>query len=116
MHQRATARQFDLFSQTENIPVPRLLIDWAPFWPQLIQNIADLFRKDLPLLSSSAPGRFWPDVFVSRPIPWTDFARSVFFHASRVLFFVMTGRYWFFPSQVTVRAPFDHTILTYYKV
>jgi TonB family protein len=116
MHQRATVRQYDLFSAKENLPVPRLVVDWTPFWSQLLQNISDLFRKELPMLSSSRPGVFWPDVFVNRPIPWKDFGRSVFFHASLVLFFFMTGRYWFFPSHVSVRAPFDSTTLTYYKV
>src|SRR4051812_37834958 len=116
MQQRATARQYDLFSAKENVPVPRLTVEWTPFWPQLVQNINDLFRKAPPLLSSSVPGQFWPDVFVNRPVPWKDFARSAFFHASLVLFIFMTGRYWFFPQSVALHEPFDNTTLTYYKV
>src|SRR3954471_3422144 len=116
MQQRATAAQFDLFSARKSIPPPRLLVEWQPFWPQLFKNLTDLFRKTPPLFFSSPPGKFWPDVFVNRPVPWGDFARSAFIHAAAVFFFFMTGRFWLFPAPVTVRAPFDNTTLTYYKV
>src|SRR5438270_1747909 len=104
MQQRATAAQIDLFSERKIIPVPRLSVEWQPFWPQFFDNVQDLFRKPPPLLSSSRPGEYWPDVFVSRPVPWKDIARSVFFHAAFVFFFFMTGRYWLFPAPVTIRA------------
>src|SRR5207248_3157459 len=115
MPQRATAAQIDLFSAQKSIAEPRLLVEWQLFWPQLLRNIADLFRPDIPLRSSSSPGLFWPDVFVSRPVSWKDFWRSVFIHSAAIFFFFMTGRYWLFPPAVSVREPFDNTTLTYYK-
>src|SRR5579863_1008864 len=96
MQQTNSHGQFNLFSKVENSR-PRLLVEWQPFWPQFLQNISDLLHHDPPPLHlTSVPGRFWPDVFVSRPVAWKDFARSAFLHAAVFFFVLMTGKYWLF--------------------
>ena len=88
MRQQATAAQFDLFSARKSIPAPRLLVEWQPFWPQFLRNLADACLREVPEPALPfAPGKFWPDVFVNRPIPWKDFGRSAMLH-SAALFFV----------------------------
>jgi TonB family protein len=117
MRQQATAPQFDLFSERKAVAPPRLLVDWQPFWPQFLRNLADAcLREPLPVPLAFAPGRFWPDVFVDRPIPWKDFGRSAILHSAALLLILTTGKFWIFPATVTVRQAFDNTTLTYYKV
>ena len=117
MRQQATAAQFDLFSARKSVPAPRLLVEWQPFWPQFLRNLADICLREVPPPPLGfAPGKFWPDVFVNQPVSWKDFGRSSMLHAAALFFVVMTGRYWMFPPAVTVREPFDTTTLTYYKV
>lgn len=117
MPQRATAAQIDLFSSRRSVREPRLLVEWQPFWPCLLDNIAELIlEKPAPLLVSSAPGEYWPDVFVSRPVSWKDFGWSALVHAAVLFFVAMTGAYWIFPSKVTTHDPYDHTTISYYKV
>ncbi len=117
MRQQATAAQFDLFEEKKSITPPRLLVEWTPFWPQFLRNLADACLRERPQPRLAfAPGRFWPDVFVERPIPWQDFGRSGILHAAALLFILTTGKYWMFPPAVTVSRSFDTTTLTYYKV
>lgn len=117
MRQQATAAQFDLFSARKTVDPPRLLVEWQPFWPQFMRNLADICRREAPAPGLPfAPGQFWQDVFVDRPVPWKDFGRSAMIHAAALFFLLMTGKYWMFPPAVTVREAFDSTTLTYYKV
>lgn len=117
MHQRASAAQVELFSNRKHAVAPRLLVHWQPFWPQFFDNVAELVLPPAaPLAVTSRPGEFWPDVFVSRPVSWKDFGRSVFVHAALLLFVFTTGKYWMFPAKVTTHDPFDHTTIAYYKV
>src|SRR5438552_596941 len=63
-----------------------LLVKWTPFWPSFIENVLDeiLRREPPPLRLSSKPSAFWPDVFVSRPFPWKNFAESIVLHVGAV--------------------------------
>lgn len=61
---------------------PVLLVQLEP-WPRVfLRNLADLLspRPSSPLLLSSPPGRFWPDVFVASRLPWRRFLESAFYH------------------------------------
>ncbi len=117
MQQRATAAQIDLFSPRKTVAAPRLLVEWQSFWPYLFDNIADLILPPPPPLAlTSAPGEYWDDVFVRRPVSWKDFGRSIFLHAAMIFFVVMTGAYWMFPPKVTMHDPYEHTTISYYKM
>ena len=117
MPQQATAAQFDLFSSKDNIAPPRFRVEWQPFWQQFYDNLLDaLRRKPASVPLPFPPGKFWPDVFVDRPISWKDFVWSVFLHSAAIFFVVMTGHLWMFPPAVSVSEPLDNTVLTYYKV
>lgn len=95
----------------------RLLVQWQPWWPQFLNNIADLFRRQPAFAApTSTPGKFWPDVFVERPMPWRNFGQSGLLHAAAILFIVTTGRFWLSRSQTVLEDPYQHTNLSYYKV
>ncbi|MCU1305679.1 MAG: hypothetical protein JWN45_374 [Acidobacteriaceae bacterium] len=118
MQQASNFSQPETYLKKANPPaLSRLLVQWQPWWPQFLNNIADLFRPPpSPIVVSSAPADFWPDVFVRRPMPWRNFGQSGFLHAAVILFIISTGRFWFGPQQPIVEDPYQHTTLTYYKV
>lgn len=63
-------------------PVPQLLVE-LPSWPKVFfGNLRDLLphRSPAPLEISSIPAEFWPDVFVTRPLPWSRFLQSALYH------------------------------------
>jgi TonB family protein len=99
-------------------PSPKLTISWTPFWPQFVANVGDfiLRREPLPYRATSPPGRFWPDVFVQRPMPWRDLVASAFLHAALIAFVLATGKFWLTRSTVRLQDPVASTPITYYKV
>ncbi|MGA8763941.1 MAG: TonB family protein [Candidatus Sulfotelmatobacter sp.] len=61
----------------------RLLVE-LPSRPRVfLSNLRDIFlaREAAPLLLRSAPAPFWPDVFVTRGVPWRRFFQSGACHA-----------------------------------
>lgn len=96
---------------------PKLLIAWTPFWPDFFQSTRDfLLGRDLPVItSSSAPGRFWPDVFVQRPLPLKEIAESGFLHICVAVLIAVSGNLGLGRSRVEVQDPMTHTTISYYK-
>ena len=99
-------------------PVPRLLVE-LPSRPRVFfSNLRDLvFPRRLPPLElHSAPAQFWPDVFVTRPLPWARFLQSVVYHvvalriADRIdpLLSLCNPASWPMPA-------FDHSQVIYYQ-
>lgn len=99
----------------EFVPVPSFVVQWESGPQVFLRNIGDLFRRQPPLLVSSRPARFWPDVFVSRPLPSKGFALSAIYHAGFFSFLYLAP---FFAqlSQAPEVAPHTRTTLTYYNV
>jgi TonB family protein len=62
---------------------PRLLVELEPWGRTFWRNLADVLWRGQPpvLTTTSPPGQFWPDVFVSRPLPWSAFAESLLYHS-----------------------------------
>jgi TonB family protein len=62
---------------------PRLLLEMEPWGRTFWRNLADVLWRGQPtvLTTTSPPGQFWPDVFVSRPLPWSAFAESLLYHS-----------------------------------
>jgi TonB family protein len=100
------------------VPPPRLLIAWTPFWPQLFANLCDIWRRPepLPFADTSAPGEYWQDVFVHRPIPWKHFAQSLVFNLGLIAFAIATGKIWFMPTGVRLQDPVESSEVLHYKL
>ena len=104
--------------QQGNFKPPRLLVQWQPFWPVFLENLADeLLRREPPplkLLSPLAP--FWPDVFVHRPVAWNKIGQSVFLHVAAFMFIFSTNPFWWETERAKVLNPYDHTSITFYPL
>src|SRR5437879_2184426 len=61
---------------------PRLLVELEPWGRSFWRNLADfIWRRHPPAITTtSAPAPFWPDVFVSQPLPWNAFVESILYH------------------------------------
>lgn len=100
------------------VPVPRLLVE-LPSWHRVFfGNLRDLLfqRHPAPLELSSSPGEFWPDVFVTRRLPWTRFLQSGIYHvlASAILL-GLTQIVALQPRVVPQPRSFDHSEVVYYR-
>jgi TonB family protein len=69
--------------KTHENPPLHLLVELPSRSQVFFGNFSDLFRshKTAPLDLLSAPALFWPDVFVTRGLPWRRFFESVVYHA-----------------------------------
>jgi TonB family protein len=96
---------------------PALLLKLEPWGATFLKNLADalLFRRQPDVELSSEPGAFWPDVFVSRRLPWIAFAESLLYHG-----IVLAAAWWISsilppsPKVVQVRR-FDPADVIYYS-
>jgi len=98
-------------------PVPRLLVE-LPAWPRVFfGNLRDLvFPRCLPPLElRSAPAPFWPDVFVTRPLPWARFLQSVAYHVVAMALLVGCTRFFALQPRVVARPTFDRAQVIYYQ-
>jgi len=98
--------------------VPGFLVELDPWHRVFWRNLRDLLlrRRPEPEGPSSAPGSFWPDVFVSAPIPWSRLRQSFLYHA-----FVITALWGFSQTyllrpRVEIEPVSRNTMLTYYQV
>jgi TonB family protein len=98
-------------------PVPRLLVE-LPSRPRVFfGNLRDLvFPRRLPPLElRSAPAPFWPDVFVTRPLPWARFFQSVVYHAVAFALLIGLTRFFALQPQVVATPTLDHAQVIYYQ-
>ncbi len=97
--------------------VPRLLVE-LPSWSSVFfGNLRDMIfpRSLAPLELSSAPAPFWPDVFVTRPLPWARFLQSVVYHAVAFALLIGLTRFFALQPQVVPKPAFDHSEVVYYQ-
>jgi TonB family protein len=96
---------------------PRLLLELEPWGRTFWRNLADVVWRGQPpvLTTTSPPGQFWPDVFVSRPLPWNAFAESILYHG--VVIALAWGLSSLFASrpQIAKQRPFDPADVIYYS-
>src|ERR1700757_2644590 len=98
-------------------PVPRLLVE-LPSRPRVFfGNLRDLlFPRRLPPLDlRSVPAQFWPDVFVTRPLPWRRFLESAFYHAAALALVIGLSRILVLEPRVVSKPAFEHSQLVYYR-
>ena len=77
----------NLTAQPKTAYRPRLLVEWEPAHRVFLRNFADmlLFRSAPRLHTTTIPGPFWKDVFVSTGIGWGAFLESMLWHTLAVL-------------------------------
>jgi TonB family protein len=98
-------------------PVPRLLVELPSRRRVFFGNLRDLIfpRRLPPLELRSAPAPFWPDVFVTRPLPWARFLQSVVYHAVAFVLLIGLTRFFALQPQVVPMPTFDHSQVIYYQ-
>jgi len=116
MRQRLAVRQREGSTVLESLPAPKLLVELEPARQVFLRNLRDLIKpaKQPRLKLTSWPDKFWPDVFVERPLPWRSFVQSYTGHVA-----VITAVLWLFqlwPSRphVVEPIPFSSRDVVYY--
>jgi TonB family protein len=97
---------------------PRLLLELEPWGRTFWRNLADVLWRGQPLVvtTTSPPGQFWPDVFVSRPLPWSAFAESILYHAVVIaLAWGLSSLFASRPQIATNQRQFDPSDVIYYS-
>lgn len=100
----------------EPLPAPRLVFELEPRGRIFLRNLRDLFwtEKHPRTRLTSWPGKFWPDVFVERPLPWVSLAESYAGHVALVAAVLGLFQVWPSRPQVIQPAPLSSTDVIYY--
>ena len=104
-------------ARLEPAPAPSLLVE-LPSWPRVFfGNLADLVdpRRPPHLELRSAPAPFWPDVFVSRGLPWRRFFESGALHFVAFTLLLFLSRFLELAPQPLPPATFNHGQVIYYQ-
>jgi TonB family protein len=96
---------------------PTFLIDPEPWHKVFLSNLASQFanRRQPGLQLLSAPGKFWPDVFVPSALPWVRFLESMCYHAVFITAVVMLYQYLPRPTELVDRHAFTKEDAIYFK-
>src|SRR5438270_13125730 len=95
---------------------PRLQVEWQPGPAAFIENLRDVLFKPKPLVLSSRPGIYWPDVFVHRPLAKREIALSYILHALVISIVYLYPWLGMFTSRAVPEASTKDTTITYYKL
>ncbi|HYH00340.1 MAG TPA: TonB family protein [Terriglobales bacterium] len=100
---------------------PRLLWELTPWYREFFGNAFDLiffrFRQSPAADITSAPARFWPDVFVPRTFPTAALRLSALCHIFVAVALWGFSQTWITrPRTVETRSPFEQQTITYYSV
>jgi TonB family protein len=104
-------------AETEpQVPELHLLIATEPWWRTSWRNLRDLFRphESSSLHLESAPGAFWPDVFVDRKLPWLRFLQSSVAHFLVLLVIWAGARFLVMQPRVTTQPVFSKSDVVFY--
>ena len=98
-------------------PVPRILVELPPRSRVFLTNLRDslLPRRLPPLELKSAPGSFWPDVFVKGRLPWYSWLESCAYHVIAVTLLIGITRVLPLRPRVEAKPTFDHSQVIYYR-
>ncbi len=78
------------------------------------RNIGDLFRKSPPpVWISFAPGEYWPDALVNRPVAWKAARQSFLGHALVIMAIYALNLSWLNQPQVLPQTPPNQTVVHY---
>lgn len=92
----------------------RFVLEPEPWLRIFTRNIADLFRKSPPpVWISSAPGQYWPDALVHRPVAWKTARQSFLGHALGIIAIYALNLAWLNQPQVLPQVPPNQTVIHY---
>jgi TonB family protein len=96
---------------------PTFLIEVEPWHKVFLGNLAGQFRqpKQSRLQLVSPPGKFWPDVFVTSPLPWTRFLESMCYHVAVIAAILALFHYMPQPTEIVERPAFTKDDIVYYS-
>jgi TonB family protein len=93
----------------------RLLVEHEPWHRAFLDHVRGVFpARELPLDLESAPGAFWPDVFVERGLPWRRFLESGAYHILALGLLLGATRFFALQPRVMPRSSFQRTQVIYY--
>jgi TonB family protein len=92
-------------------PVPGLLVELPPRRAAFFDNVRDLIRPaDTASIDlQSAPGDFWPDVFVQRDLPWRRFLESGGYHIAGLALLIVITHFFAMQPRVIAKPAFDRS-------
>ena len=94
----------------------RLLVELEPWHRAFLDQVRGVFPAgELPLDLDSAPGAFWPDVFVERGLPWRRFLESGAYHVLALALLLGATRFFALQPRVMPRSTFQRTQVIYYS-
>jgi TonB family protein len=92
----------------------RFVLETEPWLRIFTRNIGDLFRKGPPpVWVSAAPGEYWPDALVHRPVAWKAARQSFLGHALVIAAIYALNLAWLNQPQVLPQAPPNQTLVHY---
>lgn len=94
---------------------PTLVIRMEPWHRGFQENLRDFFRSADAEETTSAPGTFWPDVFVASYLPWRRFMESVVAHTAAVAMLWGVTQLWQERPQVIAAPVFHKDDVVYYQ-
>lgn len=93
----------------------RLLVELEPWHRAFLDHVRGVFpARELPLDLDSAPGAFWPDVFVERGLPWRRFLESGAYHILALALLLGATRFFALQPRVMPRSTFQRSQVIYY--
>ena len=106
----------ELTPRSAPLKAPRLLVEWQSGPSAFIENLRAVLFKQKPLVLSSRPGTYWPDVFVHRPLAKREIALSYLLHALVISIVYMYPWMGVFAPRTQIESPTKDTTITYYKL
>jgi TonB family protein len=92
----------------------RFVLEPEPWLRIFARNIGDLFRKaPPPVWVSSAPGEYWPDALVHRPVAWKAARQSFLGHALVIAAIYALNLAWLNQPQVLPQTPPNQAVVHY---
>ena len=92
----------------------RFVLEPEPWLRIFTRNVGDLFRKSPPpVWVSSAPGEYWPDALVHRPVAWKAARQSFLAHALVIAAIYALNLAWLNQPQVLPQTPPNQTVVHY---
>ena len=92
----------------------RFVVEPEPWLRIFVRNMGDLFRKaPPPVWVSSAPGEYWPNALVNRPVAWKSARQSFLGHALAILAIYALNLAWLNQPQVLPQTPPNQTVVHY---
>jgi TonB family protein len=92
----------------------RFVLEPEPWLRIFARNIGDLFRKSPPpVWISSAPGEYWRDALVHRPVAWKAARQSFLVHALVMIAIYALNLAWLNQPQMLPQAPPNQTVVHY---